>query len=245
MTRLLYAPSVRTAPTSGRPGAETTTTMRILIGDDHLLFREGLRRLLEQLSADAVFLDASTFSEVMSAARLDPPPDLVLIDLQMPGWPGFEGIGELRAMLPRIPIVVVSASESVADMRAALEQGASGFIPKSSSVNVMLGALNLVFSGGVYVPPIALMTDEPGVASPAAPAPSQRPGGALLTQRQWEVLNCLREGKSNKQIAYELGLSEGTVKIHVTAIFKSLGVKNRTQAVIAAAEIERAQASGA
>jgi len=221
--------------------------MRILIGDDHLLFREGLRRLLEQLSADAVFVDASTFGEVASAAGAEPPPDLVLIDLQMPGWPGFEGIGRLRAMLPRTPVVVVSASENAADMRAALEQGASGFIPKSSSVNVMIGALNLVFSGGVYVPPMALLSDDgagTGAGAAASAGPGPRAGGAVLTQRQWEVLNCLREGKSNKQIAYELGLSEGTVKIHVTAIFKSLGVKNRTQAVIAAAELERAQAAG-
>jgi DNA-binding NarL/FixJ family response regulator len=218
--------------------------MRILIGDDHLLFREGLRRLLEQLSADAVFVDAGTFGEVVSAAQAEPAPDLVLIDLQMPGWPGFEGIGRLRAMLPRTPLVVVSASENAADMRAALEQGASGFIPKSSSVSVMLGALNLVFSGGVYVPPVALLADDGAGAQAPSSGHGHRAGGAVLTQRQWEVLNCLREGKSNKQIAYELGLSEGTVKIHVTAIFKSLGVKNRTQAVIAAAEIDRAHAAG-
>lgn len=219
--------------------------MRILIGDDHLLFREGLRRLLEQLSADAEFVDASTFDEVLSsAAAASTDIDLALIDLQMPGWPGFRGIETLRGLLPKTPIVVVSASESVSDMKAAFEHGASGYIPKSSSVKVMLGALNLVFSGGVYVPPAALMSPD---ASNGAEVPgllqtqSGRYGTASLTHRQWEVLNCLREGKSNKQIAYELGLSEGTVKIHVTAIFKSLGVKNRTQAVIAAAELERAQ----
>jgi DNA-binding NarL/FixJ family response regulator len=219
--------------------------MRILIGDDHLLFREGLRRLLEQLSADAEFVDASTFDEVLSAAEASSTDiDLALIDLQMPGWPGFRGIATLRGLLPKTPIVVVSASESVSDMKAAFEHGSSGYIPKSSSVKVMLGALNLVFSGGVYVPPAALMTPDgaPGSDVPGILHPSGgRYGAASLTHRQWEVLNCLREGKSNKQIAYELGLSEGTVKIHVTAIFKSLGVKNRTQAVIAAAEIERAQ----
>ncbi|HZH28534.1 MAG TPA: response regulator transcription factor [Azospirillaceae bacterium] len=220
--------------------------MRILVGDDHLLFREGLRRLLEQLTPDATFVDASTFDEVMDEAS--PNLDLVLIDLQMPGWPGFEGIETLRERLnENAPVVVVSASESVADMRAALAHGASGYIPKSSSVKVMLSALNLVFSGGIYVPPAALMSAGDAAFSLAdgpagggnGTATATRPGNAILTQRQWEVLNCLREGKSNKQIAYELGLSEGTVKIHVTAIFKSLGVKNRTQAVIAAAEMER------
>ncbi len=217
--------------------------MRILIGDDHLLFREGLRRLLEQLSADAEFVDASTFDEVLaSAASASTDIDLALIDLQMPGWPGFRGIETLRGHLPKTPIVVVSASESVSDMKAAFEHGASGYIPKSSSVKVMLGALNLVFSGGVYVPPAALLSSDGANGADVAgllQTPAGRYGAASLTHRQWEVLNCLREGKSNKQIAYELGLSEGTVKIHVTAIFKSLGVKNRTQAVIAAAEMER------
>ncbi|MFN8928429.1 MAG: response regulator transcription factor [Rhodospirillales bacterium] len=222
--------------------------MRILIGDDHLLFREGLRRLLEQLSADAEFVDASTFDEVLaSAASASTDIDLALIDLQMPGWPGFRGIETLRGHLPKTPIVVVSASESVSDMKAAFEHGASGYIPKSSSVKVMLGALNLVFSGGVYVPPAALLSPDGANGANGADGaglvqtPSGRYGTASLTHRQWEVLNCLREGKSNKQIAYELGLSEGTVKIHVTAIFKSLGVKNRTQAVLAAAELERTQ----
>ncbi|MFN8720700.1 MAG: response regulator transcription factor [Rhodospirillales bacterium] len=216
--------------------------MRILIGDDHLLFREGLRRLLEQLSADAEFVDASTFDEVLaSAASASTDIDLALIDLQMPGWPGFRGIETLRGHLPKTPIVVVSASESVSDMKAAFEHGASGYIPKSSSVKVMLGALNLVFSGGVYVPPAALLSPDGADGAGLVQTPSGRYGTASLTHRQWEVLNCLREGKSNKQIAYELGLSEGTVKIHVTAIFKSLGVKNRTQAVLAAAELERTQ----
>jgi len=216
--------------------------MRILIGDDHLLFREGLRRLLEQLSADATFKDASTFDEVLAIVKSDEVFNLVLVDLQMPGWRGFSGLEEVCAAVPDTPVVVVSASESQSDVRNALEAGAAGFIPKSSSVRIMLSALNLVFSGGIYLPPAAIHAD---VAAKATPIPAEteghaeRTGGHSLTQRQWEVLNCLREGKSNKQIAYELGLSEGTVKIHVTAIFKSLGVKNRTQAVIVASELQR------
>jgi len=209
--------------------------LNILIGDDHLLFREGLRRLLEQLNPDTAFVDASTYDEVLAICRSGGPLDLILIDLQMPGWHGFAGLREIRDARPETPLVVVSASESRSDVRNALDHGAVGFIPKSSSVKVMLSALNLVFSGGIYVPPSALHA-EPAPAP--EPEPVERSGGAaLLTHRQLEVLNCLREGKSNKQIAYELGLSEGTVKIHVTAIFKSLGVRNRTQAVIAAAEL--------
>ncbi|EWY40011.1 transcriptional regulator [Skermanella stibiiresistens SB22] len=219
--------------------------MRILIGDDHLLFREGLRRLLEQLSADAEFTDASNFDEVLEQLQKEGDAfDLILIDLQMPGWTGFTGLEQICTIASDTPVVVVSASENQSDVRNSLDAGAAGFIPKSSSVKIMLSALNLVFSGGIYLPPSAIHADVAAKAMPMHQNFDQQGGerGAnhhQLTQRQWEVLNCLREGKSNKQIAYELGLSEGTVKIHVTAIFKSLGVKNRTQAVIVASELQR------
>lgn len=210
--------------------------MKILIGDDHVLFREGLRRLLEQLRENATFAEASNFDELLDmAASKDEAYDLVLTDLRMPGWPGFSGIGMLRERQPNAKVVVVSASEAQADVREALENGAAGYIPKSSSVKIMLSALDLIFSGGVYVPATVLREgNEPdqrgagGVIPPTDPQLEQ-----LLTQRQREVLDRLREGKSNKQIAHELGLSEGTVKIHMTAIFKSLGVRNRTQAAMA------------
>ena len=210
--------------------------MRILIGDDHMLFREGLRRLLEQLGPDVEFVDASTFDEVRDLVASGVLFDLVLIDLQMPGWPGFSGIEQLCQMAGDAPVVVISASESQADVRAALDNGACGYIPKSSSVKIMLSALHLVLAGGIYLPPSVISADTAAATAVETEAPR---GSHALTQRQWEVLNCLREGKSNKQIAYELGLSEGTVKIHVTAIFKTLGVKNRTQAVIVAAELQR------
>lgn len=217
--------------------------MKILIGDDHLLFREGLCRLLTQLDENATFVEAGTFDEVRELAHDGQDFDLVLMDLQMPGFPGFSGVQDVCEAQAGTPVVIVSASESQADVRAALDSGASGYIPKSSSVKIMLSALNLVFSGGIYVPPAALLGDGPGVAG-AGPTvvPGAGGGGAgaaapALTQRQRDVLRCLREGKSNKQIAYELGLSEGTVKIHVTAVMRSLGVRNRTQAVIASGDI--------
>lgn len=208
--------------------------MRILIGDDHVLFREGLRRLLEQLKDGSVFQEASNFDDMLALCGSGETFDLVLTDLRMPGWPGFSGIQALREKQPNAKVVVVSASEAHHDVRDALEHGAAGYIPKSSSVKIMLSALDLIFSGGVYVPPTVLReggeAPEPGRSAvpPADPALEQ-----LLTQRQREVLERLREGKSNKQIAHELGLSEGTVKIHMTAIFKSLGVRNRTQAAMA------------
>lgn len=207
--------------------------MKILIGDDHVLFREGLRRLLEQLKEGSEFLEASSFDELLVMCGGDATFDLVLTDLRMPGWPGFSGIQMLRDKQPDAKVVVVSASEAHSDVRDALEHGAAGYIPKSSSVKIMLSALDLIFSGGVYVPPTVLR--EPGEAVEPRPAvpPADPALEQLLTQRQREVLERLREGKSNKQIAHELGLSEGTVKIHMTAIFKSLGVRNRTQAAMA------------
>lgn len=210
--------------------------MNILIGDDHLLFREGLCRLLMQLDENAKFFEAGTFDEALELCQGDQEFDLILMDLQMPGWPGFSGIQQICELQAGTPLVIVSASESQSDVRAALDAGASGYIPKSSSVKIMLSALNLVFSGGIYVPPAAIQGESASASGGGGGgAQSGGPSMPALTQRQRDVLRCLREGKSNKQIAYELGLSEGTVKIHVTAIFKSLGVKNRTQAVIAAA----------
>ncbi|WP_434613273.1 response regulator transcription factor [Azospirillum sp. B2RO_4] len=209
--------------------------MKILIGDDHLLFREGLRRLLEQLQGEAGFVEAGTFDEVLDQCRAGTTFDIILMDLHMPNWPGFDGLREIQALQPGVPVVVISASEALGDIRGALDHGATGYIPKSSSVKVMMGALNLVFSGGIYLPPGALTASMEAAPRRRTVDMSDRSAGYGLTQRQREVLECLRLGKSNKQIAYELGLSEGTVKIHVTAIFKSLGVKNRTQAVIAAA----------
>ena len=212
--------------------------MRILIGDDHALFREGINRLLEQIFPDAEYIQAATYDETIAHCSSQQPPDLILTDLQMPGWPGFEGISQIRAMLPGTPLVVVSASENGEDARMALDHGAGGFIPKSSSVQIMVSALRLVLAGGVYIPHALLQSGASGLTSNprdhAASSPSDLGHNINLTQRQRDVLACLRQGKSNKQIAYELGLSEGTVKIHVTAIFKSLNVKNRTQAVISA-----------
>jgi DNA-binding NarL/FixJ family response regulator len=151
----------------------------------------------------------------------------------MPGWPGFEGIRAVRALQPDMPLVVVSASEDLGDIRQALDHGADGYIPKSSSSALLRGALDLVLCGGVYIPPMAVH------ASPKQPERHRQPedrhwGSRRLSPRQREVLTALCAGKPNKQIAYELGLSEGTVKIHMTAVFKSFGVRSRTQAVIAA-----------
>ncbi len=221
--------------------------LNVLLADDHLLFRDGLRRLLAQSNENMTFFEASSFDDVRRMCGGETGGetafDLILLDLGMPGWTGFETLGEIHARLPRTLLVVVSASEKRSDLLAALENGAAGFIPKSSSAKVLMGALQLVLAGGVYLPEQAIrserMTDHGtayGVGGGAGEddALGQLAGSEQLTPRQRDVLNRLRDGKSNKQIAHELGLTEGTVKVHVTAILRQLGVRNRTQAAITA-----------
>lgn len=210
--------------------------MNVLIADDHLLFRDGLRRLLSQFREDMVFFEAGTFDEVRALCDAGHDFELILLDLGMPGWNGFTDLGAIHARLPRALLVVVSGSERRADLLSALENGAAGYIPKSSSAKVLLGALQLVLAGGIYVPSQAIRGD---ILSGVDPNPEDEltgagVGGEQLTPRQREVLARLRDGKSNKQIAHELGLTEGTVKVHVTAILRLLGVRNRTQAALTA-----------
>lgn len=231
--------------------------MNVLIADDHLLFRDGLRRLLAQFDADMNFFEASTYDEVHALCDGSRDFDLILLDLGMPGWTNFSALGDIHTNLPKALLVVVSGSERRSDLLAALENGAAGYIPKSSSAKVLLGALQLVLAGGIYLPEQAIRSGErfdQGHGGPqggaggafnnghglAEAATDELVGafangnGEQLTPRQRDVLTRLRDGKSNKQIAHELGLTEGTVKVHVTAILRHLGVRNRTQAALTA-----------
>jgi len=244
---------IKTPPERARGGVAAGAPSRdlkginILVVDDHQLFREGLRFILEGLGQNVTVVEAKSFGQVRRFTGKQRKFDLVIADLLLPGEDGFEGLKELRKFLPDAPVVVVSMLEDRNDVIRALDCGASGFIPKSSSSEVMLSALRLVFAGGVYLPP-ALLVDSESTASPetggsegARPRPARiRPG--LLTPRQLDVLGELGTGKSNREIARELGLAEGTVKVHITAILKALGVKNRTQAVLAAGDFNRPQA---
>lgn len=211
--------------------------MNVLIADDHLLFRDGLRRLLSQFKENMTFFEASTFDEVRALTDGGTEFELILLDLGMPGWSGFNELGAIHGRLPRALLVVVSGSERRTDLLSALENGAAGYIPKSSSAKVLLGALQLVLAGGIYVPAEAIRGDlitDPEVVPDDTLTNVGSGGSEQLTPRQREVLERLREGKSNKQIAHELGLTEGTVKVHVTAILRLLGVRNRTQAALTA-----------
>lgn len=208
--------------------------MKILLGDDHMLFRAGLRGILEQLRPDAVFTEVGSYDDLIAHCQGGVRHDIILMDLHMPGWPGFDGILKVRELQPDTPVVVVSASDDVGNIRAAVTRGAAGYVPKTSSAKVMSAAIDLILSGGVYLPPKAILPPGPEHKGHLRTTMDEEPVVAgTLTPRQRDVLRCLRQGKSNKQIATELGLTEGTIKVHLTSIFRFLGVKNRTQAAMA------------
>jgi len=223
-------------------------TMKILIADDHRLVIEAVKTKLSELAAGIEFCTAMRVDELLACLSDDI--DLAVIDLNMPGADGYAHIDEVRRRFPSIPVIVLSGYEDPALMRAALERGALGFIPKAYSPDVMLSAVRLVLAGGVYVPPMMLSAVPPGVAPESRPAvpPARPPAPTLenlrnvLTERQVEVLRLLSQGKPNKLIGRSLGISEGTVKIHLAAIFRALNVRNRTEAVVAAQTLTEASA---
>lgn len=205
--------------------------MRILVVDDHPLIREALRQVLRALDKTVDLLEAQCADEALATAAQHADLDLILLDLALPGANGFGLLQQLREQHPAVPVVVLSASDQAPTVMQALEAGAMGFIPKNSACEVLVGALRLVLSGGVYLPPALLRNPALPPQSPPQEPLSYRDLG--LTGRQSQVLALLVQGKPNKLISRDLGLAEGTVKIHVTAIFRALNVGNRTQAVIA------------
>ncbi|MBB3180789.1 DNA-binding NarL/FixJ family response regulator [Variovorax sp. Sphag1AA] len=225
--------------------------MKILIADDHRLVIEAVKAKLSEIEADIEFVLAMSVDELLAGASDDI--DLAMIDLNMPGAEGQAHIDEIRRRHPAVPVIVLSGYEDPAVMRSALERGVLGFIPKAYSPEVMLSAVRLVLAGGVYVPPMMLSSVPPGViagipGSDAVQRSGAAPGGAqtlehlrnVLTERQVEVLQLLSQGKPNKLIGRALGISEGTVKIHLAAIFRALNVRNRTEAVVAAQSLTEA-----
>ncbi|MGH2341972.1 response regulator [Segnochrobactraceae bacterium EtOH-i3] len=227
------APDAGAIPVPGALAAPTT----IVIADDHPLFRGALRQTLEGLYPGVRIEEAGSVDAVGRTLGGHPDVDLVLLDLAMPGVKGFSGLMYLRAQFPDIPVAVVSATEEPAIIRRALEFGASGFIPKSVSVDLIRDALEGILAGGVWTPP--------GVDVAANAEPDDSVARlASLTPQQVRVLMMLSEGLLNKQIAYELSVSEATVKAHVSAILTKLGVESRTQAVIVASRIASGQWPG-
>jgi len=225
--------------------------MKILIADDHRLVIEAVKAKLSELEPGIEFVLAMSVDELLAGATDEL--DLALIDLNMPGADGQAHIDEIRRRYPAVPVIVLSGYEDPAIMRSALERGVLGFIPKAYSPEVMLSAVRLVLAGGVYVPPMMLTALPPGIVAGVVPSPGGEPRSAgassqtlehlrsVLTERQVEVLQLLSQGKPNKLIGRSLGISEGTVKIHLAAIFRALNVRNRTEAVVAAQALTEAQ----
>lgn len=211
--------------------------MKLLIVDDHAILREGLAAMLRQAGPDTEVLQASESAEGLRMAELHADLDAVFLDLEMPGSGGMSAIPEFGKRRPELPVIVLSSSEDPRDVRRALALGALGYIPKSSPPRALLSALQLVLSGNIYVPPLML---APSAAAPKSTGVDAARAGASLTERQLDVLRLLSKGLSNKEIGRDLGLSEKTVKAHVTAIFKTLNVVNRTQAASAAREADLA-----
>lgn len=215
--------------------------MRVLIADDHSLFREGCKLLLQEIDPQVEIVEAGDFADVQKKLENQPAFDLILLDLRMPGMGEIEGVMRARKLAPSTPLVILSALDDPYYAQKVMDQGALGFIPKSSNHSVIINALKLIMAGGKYVPP-SLMS-LPGT-SPRLDRPKRSAGELyaavekVLTPRQMDVMRLLSRGESNKGIADSLGLSEGTVKVHVAAILKALNAANRTQAVLIASSMK-------
>ncbi|MFN7184413.1 MAG: LuxR C-terminal-related transcriptional regulator [Thermomonas haemolytica] len=228
--------------------------MKILLADDHRLIIEGVKLKLAELDPRVDVVVAMSLDELDNAlAEHRDNLDLALLDITMPGTHGHAHIARLREAAPALPIIVLSGSEDVGLMRTLMELGVQGFIPKAYSPDVMLSAIRLVLAGGIYVPPLLLASaqaqgwhpGDPRLQATGASANAQDTGPAsldglrrLLTERQIDVMRLLSQGKPNKLIARELGISEGTVKIHLAAIFRALNVRNRVEAVVASRRLQ-------
>jgi DNA-binding NarL/FixJ family response regulator len=201
--------------------------MKILLADDHPLFREGVKPVLLKLDRKVTLIEAEDYPSAFAAMHRAREVDLALLDLYMPGMSGLEGVTRFRAAFPDIPVVVLSASEQVEDIQKLLAAGALGYVTKSSPSEVILNALKLVLDGGIYVPPNLL--EHAASEPPGLPKNNHH---TALTTRQVEVLRELAKGLSNRQIGDILQVTEGTIKLHVAAIFRLLKVNNRTEAVL-------------
>ncbi|GLT20107.1 DNA-binding response regulator [Vibrio zhanjiangensis] len=201
----------------------------IIIADDHPLFRNALFQSVHMAISGANLIEADSLDGLLNVLCKEPDPDLLLLDLKMPGTNGLSGLIQLRAEYPDLPIVVISASEEPSVVTQVKSHGAFGFIPKSSDMRELVKALNQVLSGEPFFPEGLIYHEFGSDLTDKISA---------LTPQQYKVLAMLSDGLLNKQIAYELNVSEATIKAHMTAIFRKLNVKNRTQAVILLQQLE-------
>jgi DNA-binding NarL/FixJ family response regulator len=218
--------------------------MKLLLVDDHALFREGIALLLASLEPDVQIFEAGSCEAALDVIAGCDGMDIVLMDLQLPGASGLDAIRAVRSRCPGLPVVAVSSSEDKATVIEALDAGAMGFVPKSSTSSVLKGALKLIMSKGIYLPPSVFLTEAARASSPTrlpiatrANADPVTPDTLGLTPRQSDVLFRILQGKAAKQISRELGLSASTVKVHTTAVLRALNVTTRTQAIVAAGKL--------
>ena len=202
----------------------------VIVADDHPLFRTAIKEALEAEQGETTFLEASSFETLQELAASQKEVDLVLLDLHMPGVSGFAGLVYLCKRYPSVPVVIISANEDPLVIKRALEHGAAGFIPKSSSIDTITRAISSILMGEIWSPAMT-HSDLPGSNDSELELAERM---SQLTPQQFKVLMMMSQGLLNKQIAYDLGVSEATIKAHATTIMNKLGVSNRTQAVLAA-----------
>ncbi len=204
-----------------------------IVADDHPLFREALIHAIGNCVDDAHIVEADSLDTLQSVVEANPDADLLLLDLNMPGVSGFSALAWIRSNHESLPTVVVSAMDDAAVISRAIQHGASGFIPKSSPIAKLEDGIRAVLEGEVWVPDSVNLQDD------RLDSEEARIAAALssLTPHQFRVLMMLGEGLLNKQIAYQLGVSEATIKAHVTAILRKMHVNNRTQAVLAVQQL--------
>lgn len=201
---------------------------RIVVADDHPLFREALVSAVRKARPDAQVVECASLAEANTALG-DGPVDLMLLDLKLSDVEGMTGLNLIRANYPAVPVAVVSASEEPQTIRSALAVGASGFIPKSSALETMVEAISAILDGDTWAPDVGEASEEEADLQNRI---------ASLTPSQLRILEGLKAGRLNKQIAFDLGVTEATIKAHLTSVFRKLGVQNRTQAVILAQQID-------
>jgi DNA-binding NarL/FixJ family response regulator len=204
--------------------------LKILIVDDHKIFCDGLRLILTRLEPRPEVLEAASGQSALTLAEANSDLDLLMLDINLPDEDGVDVLLRLAKKFPSLPIIMLTATENRNLVRRCFEAGASGYIPKTASAEIMLNAIRLVMSGGIYVPPSMIMS---GPANGAAVNDSSN-GGRGLTERQKQVLEQLKQGITNRQIAERLGVSEATVKVHISAILKTLGLRSRVEAALLA-----------
>jgi DNA-binding NarL/FixJ family response regulator len=213
--------------------------LQVLLADDHALFRDGMRYVLQQLSEQVDIICAGDFAETLRQAENNPGIDLALLDLHMPGSDGVSSIRVFHDRYPALPLVVVSGSDQQAEIEWVMEYGAMGFISKTSSGKAMVSALRMVLDGGIYFPPQLLTQSSAqnrafaarSTTASADDRNNQQINKFGLTKRQLQTLQHLSEGLSNKEIAFKMNLAEGTIKVHVAAAFQTLQVNSRMDAV--------------